>query len=216
MQQLRDRLAAQKLEVLRLLISVLHKATTSAHGKEEDVREAVEKCGNLIFQSNDVNPDRTIINKADILAAEQCLTMLLEERRPEETNAPLFESKLARGDKRPGVSGTESTAAASRRAETQPQQPSRLRRRKSLDNSPKLSYSAMHMRKLMLQKGRSKGTRQTPRGRDPQSSRGLGMAPTRTLPESGRRTWSLPLEDHRVGNLLTFLKQISEKSDATF
>ena len=152
-----DKLAAQKLEVLRLLISVLHKATTSAHGKEEDVREAVEKCGNLIFQSNDVNPDRTIINKADILAAEQCLTMLLEERRPEETNAPLFESKLARGDKRSGVSGTESTAAASRRAETQPQQPSRLRRRKSLDNSPKLSYSTMHMRKLMLQKGEKQG-----------------------------------------------------------
>ena len=133
-----DKLAPQKLEVLKLLIGVLQRVSVEDDGRGNEIGDVIEKCGRAIFQSNEVSSDRTIINRSDILAAEQCLKMLLEEGQILRHEG---EGRLGKFRQTTGVEDV--TRNPSRRPG---EQPSRLRRRRSFGGSPK-SYSAIHMKR---------------------------------------------------------------------
>ena len=136
-----DKLPPQKLEVLRLFISVLQKISEAEDQvDEESLMEVIGKCGKVIFQSpDDYTSDRTIINKADIAAAESCLKLLLEEGHLLNEQTDHKANKEAKG----------MGAGAGERGE---KGSSRLRRSKSIngDSSKHANYSEMHMRRVML------------------------------------------------------------------
>ena len=136
-----DKLPPQKLEVLSSFISVLQLISTAEEETDYSLMEVIGQCGRVIFHSNENSSERTMISKADIQVAESCMKLLLAEGQlmnEQQANSRLIKDRRANN----------SVAA---RDDQNP----RLRRRKNAGENSK-SYSAIHMRRLMLQRGEMK------------------------------------------------------------
>ena len=133
-----EKLPISKLEVLRLLISLLQKFSVQSDLENENKSAIIAKFGRVIFQSKEYSLTGTPIKESDILAAEKCMEMLMSEGEYLLSNSDHDKLRLESNK-------TSSTSSG----------PLERHSKGGKENSASKmdSYSKMHMRRVMLKGG---------------------------------------------------------------